>query len=150
MVPDPAIWSLRPRPYAELFNNTLLIAECRASSERLQTSRRVVSSRMFAVASRTRRIMSLVPHVLASTHSSQGRYAVSLAHGRGASGPSMERMTDPTVIFSGGLLSWYPPPRPGLLSTMPVNFKDKRICSRNFLGIASCSAMVVTRVGPCP
>jgi hypothetical protein len=43
-----------------------------------------------------------VPHVSASGHSSHLRKRVSLAHGNGASGPSISRITEPIVIRWGG------------------------------------------------
>ena len=51
-----------------------------------------------------------VPQVSTSVHSGHGLNAVSLAHGRGANGPSIMRMTDPMVIVEGGRLPERPQP----------------------------------------
>ncbi len=51
----------------------------------------------------------------ASGHSSHFLYRVSLAQGRGASGPSIMRTTGPNIINRGGCASEYPPPLPFLL-----------------------------------
>lgn len=88
-----------------------------------------------------------VPQFFTSRQSSQGRYAVALAHGSGANGPSKRRMREPIVTSAGGLRSRYPPPRPVLLSSKPCDFKSARIPSRNLAGIFSCWARVAIRTG---
>ena len=115
-----------------------------------QTVASVVCSRMSAIASRTSRMMILVPHVSTSTHSSHGRKRVSLAQGNGANGPSIIRITDASVIVSGDWARLYPPPLPFLLTTIPPPFRASSICSRNLFGIASSSASCVIRTGPYP
>ena len=97
----------------------------------------VVEDGPAAIASRTCRMIIFVPHRFSSMHSSHFRYAVSLAQGSGAKGPSMIRMTLPRVIYSGACARAYPPPLPFLLSRIPFPRSWRRITSRNFFGICS-------------
>src|SRR5207245_11661439 len=75
-----------------------------AAATRCSRSASVVLSKTEAIASRTCRMIIRVPHVSMSEHSWQGEKAVSLAHGNGAKGPSIIRMTDPSVMVEGGRL----------------------------------------------
>ena len=85
------------------WKNRALRARCIADCERLSRSASVVESRIRAVASRTSHISSRTAQVRSSWHSSHFRYAVLLAHGSGASGPSIARNTCPAGDHCGRL-----------------------------------------------
>ena len=85
-----------------------------SADERARISASVQRSSTLAMALRASTMIRRTEQVLRSPQSSQGRNAVTEAHGIGAKGPSRARTIAPTRISWAGRASAYPPPLPFL------------------------------------